>query len=206
MKLGFDIKSKTAGVVELQRTTRETRVTVVVNMIKDKQLKLETTVPFLNHMIETFAWHANLNIGVRFDSKIGLGHPVAEDIGITLGCAILELYKSKLSKGLEGFGFARGVLDEAVADVVISIEGRAYSAIDGQVFENVDGMSGYNLITFLEGFCQGCKCTLRVEYYGKDPHHCWEAVFRALGLAIRKTFESNIWRKGTISGIKGTLE
>ena len=205
MKLGFDIKIN-AEEVEVQRTTKETKVTVTVNTIKDKQLKLETTFPFLNHMIETLAWQANLNIGVRFDSEIGLGHPVAEDIGITLGRAILELYKSKLSKGLEGFGFARGVLDEAVADAVISIEGRAYSAIDGPVFENVDGMSGYNLIAFLEGFCQGCKCTLRVEYYGKDPHHCWEAVFRALGLAMRKTFESNIWRKGTTVGLKGTLE
>jgi len=205
MKLGVDIKIN-AEEVEVQRTTRETKVTVTVNTIKDKQLKVETTVPFLNHMIETLAWQANLNIGVRFDSKIGLGHPVAEDIGITLGRAILELYKSKLSKGVEGFGFARGVLDKAVADAVISIEGRTYSVIDGPIFENVDGMIGYNLIAFLDGFCQGCKCTLRVEYHGKDPHHCWEAVFRALGLAIRKTFESNIWRKGTIAGMKGTLE
>ena len=156
MKLGVDIKID-AEEVKVQRTTKETRVTVDVNTVKDKQLKVETTVPFLNHMIETFAWQANLNIGVRFDSEIGLGHPVAEDIGITLGRAILELYKSKLSEGLEGFGFARGVLDEAVADAVISIEGRAYSAIDGPVFENVDGISGYNLVAFLEGFCQGCK-------------------------------------------------
>jgi len=205
MKLGFNIKIN-AEEVEVQRNTRETKVTVTVNTMNDRQLKVETTIPFLNHMIETIAWQANLNIGVRFDSKIDLGHPIAEDIGITLGRAIFELYKSNLSKGVEGFGFARGVLDESVANVVISIEGRAYSIVDGPIFENVDGMCGYDLIAFLDGFCQGCKCTLRVEYYGKDPHHCWEAVFRSFGLAIRKTFESNNWRKGKTVGLKGTLE
>lgn len=205
MKLGVEIKLMPNG-VELQRITQETRVTISVNTIKGKQLNAETTIPFLDHMIETLAWQANLNIGVRLDSKIKSNHPIAEDIGITLGRAILELYKSKIPKGVEGFGFARGVMDEAFADAAISIEGRVDYFIDGPSFENVDGTSGYNLIAFLEGFTQGCKCTLRVNYSGRDPHHSWEATFRAVGLAIRKALEPNIWRKGTISGLKGTLE
>ncbi|MFW6122402.1 MAG: hypothetical protein ACOC80_16095, partial [Petrotogales bacterium] len=98
------------------------------------------------------------------------------------------------------------VIDEAFADAAISIEGRVNYFIDGPEFKNVDGASEYDLISFLEGFSQGCKCTLRVNYSGKDPHHSWEAAFRALGLAIRKTLEPNSWRKRTISGMKGTLE
>lgn len=205
MKLGFEIKTR-AEEVEVKRITRETIVNVSVNTIKNKPLRVETAIPFLDHMVETFAWWTNLNIGVQFDSEIDLSHPIAEDVGITLGRAILELYKSKLSIGVEGFGFARGLIDEAFADAVISIEGRVHSFIDGPIFENVDGMSGYNLVAFLEGFSQGCKCTLRITYSGRDPHHCWEAVFRALGLVIRRALELNIWRKGAIPGIKGTLE
>ena len=205
MKLGFDIK-KNMHEIELQRNTKETRVIVSVNTIKNRQLTVETTIPFLDHMIETLAWQANLNIGIQLDSKVKLNHPIAEDVGITLGRTILELYKSKMAEGVEGFGFARGLIDEAFADAAISIEGRVNYFIDGPDFENVDGASGYDLIAFLEGFSQGCKCTLQVKFSGKDPHHFWEAVFRALGIAIRKAFEPNNWRKGTISGMKGTLE
>ncbi len=205
MKLGFDIK-KNADEVKIERTTKETRVTVSINQIKNKKLNVETTNPFLDHMIETLAWRANLNIAVHISTEIKLSHPIAEDIGITLGRAILELYKIKISEGVEGFGFARGLIDEAFADATISIEGRVNYFIDGHRFENVDGTSEYDLISFLEGFSQGCKCTLRISYSGKDPHHSWESVFRALGLAIRKTLEANSWRKGTISGMKGTLE
>jgi imidazoleglycerol phosphate dehydratase HisB len=111
-----------------------------------------------------------------------------------------------MPEGIEGFGFTRGIIDEAYADAAISIEGRTNSFIDGPSFENVDGTSSYDLVAFLEGFCQGCKCTLRVSYSGKNPHHSWEAVFRALGCAIQKAFEPNNWRKETISGLKGTLD
>lgn len=205
MKLGFDIK-KNKDEIFLQRTTKETNIVVIVNQIERKNLDVDTSIPFLNHMIETLSWRANLNIGVELNSEVKLNHPVAEDTGIVIGRAVLELYKSKIVEGVEGFGFARGIIDEAFADATISIEGRTNYYVDGPSFENVDGMSGYDLVAFLEGFCQGCKCTLRLNYSGKDPHHTWEAAFRAIGLAIRNTLESNNWRKEAISGMKGTLE
>jgi imidazoleglycerol-phosphate dehydratase len=205
MRLGFDIKVN-KNEIKLQRTTKETRVVISLNQIKNKKLNVNTTIPFLDHMIETLAWRANLNIGVQIISEIKLAHTISEDIGITLGRAILELYKSKIPDGIEGFGFAQGVIDEAFADAAISIEGRANYFIEGPSFENVDGTNGYNLTSFLEGFSQGCKCTLRINYSGRDPHHSWESAFRALGLAIRKALEPNSWRNGTISGTKGSLE
>jgi imidazoleglycerol-phosphate dehydratase len=204
MKLGFDIKRKT-NEVKVIRTTKETKVSVSVNSIRKKSLDVDTTIPFLNHMIETLAYRANLNIELRIDSKVDLEHTIAEDVGITLGRAILELFKIKISEGIEGFGFANGVLDEAFADATISIEGRVNYFINGPEFENIDGISGYSLVAFLEGFCQGCRCTLRLDYSGKDSHHSWEAAFRALGYAIQNAFRGNMWRKGTVSALKGTL-
>lgn len=205
MKFGIDVK-RNSNEVNLTRTTKETKISVSVNTIREKSLDIDTTIPFLNHMIETLAWRANLNIGVKIDSKVNLEHTIAEDIGLISGNAILELLKSKLPEGIEGFGFAKGAIDEAFADATISIEGRVNYFINGPDFQNIDGISGYSLVAFLEGFCQGCKCNLRLNYSGKDPHHTWEAAFRALGYAIRNAFSKNMWRKGTISALKGTLD
>jgi imidazoleglycerol phosphate dehydratase HisB len=205
MDLGIKVKEN-ANEVNITRTTKETKISVVVNTLKEKSLYVETTIPFLGHMIETIAYRANLNIGLLIDFKIKLDHTISEDIGIALGRAILELFKIKMSDGIEGFGYARGVLDEAYADAIISIEGRANCFINGPEFQNIDGIYGYSLVAFLEGFCQGCKCTLKLDFSGRDPHHSWEAVFRALGYAIKNVFKKNIWRKGTISALKGTLD
>ena len=205
MKLGVDVE-RNSNEVKVVRNTKETKITVNVNTIRKKSLDVDTAIPFLDHMIETLAWRANLNIGVKIESKVNLEHTIAEDIGITLGNAILELFKIKLPEGIEGFGSAKGAIDEALADAIISFEGRVNDFIDGPEFQNVDGISGYSLVAFLEGFCQGCKCTLRVNYSGKDPHHSWEAVFRALGYALKNALCENKWRKGTISALKGTME
>ena len=205
MNLGIDIQ-KTKDGIKIQRNTNETKVYVSINQIQNKKLKAETSISFLDHMIDTIAFRANLNIGIKISSDVKLKHPIAEDAGITIGRAILELYKSKLLEGVEGFGSAKGIIDEGYADAIISIEGRANYFINGPRFEKVDGTSGYNLIAFLEGFAQGCRCSLRINYSGEDPHHTFEAVFRALGFAIRKALEKNSWRKETISGLKGTLE
>ena len=205
MKLGIDVK-KGSNSVKVTRTTKETKIFVNVNSIRNQTLDVDTTFPFLDHMIETFGIRANLIIGVKIDSKVNLDHTIAEDIGITLGYAILELFKIKISEGIEGFGFGKGILDEATAEATISFEGRVNYFINGPNFQKIDGISGFNLIAFLEGFCQGCKCTLQLEYSGKDPHHTWEAEFRAEGYAIKNAFNENSWRIGTLSAIKGNME
>ena len=205
MNLGINVKGD-ANEVNLTRTTKETKISVVVNTLIEKSLDVETTIPFLNHMIETLAYTTNLNIGIQIDFKVKLEHTISEDVGIVIGRAIFELFKIKMSDGIEGFGYAKGVLDEAYANAIISIEGRANCFINGPEFQNVDGISNYSLVAFLEGFCQGCKCTLKLDYSGRDPHHSWEAAFRALGYAIKNIFEKNIWRKGAISAFKGTLD
>lgn len=205
LKLGYEITNKNNEII-VNRTTNETSITVVINQIKKLERSVDTSLPFLDHMVETFAWRANLNIGVKINTNIQLKHALAEDIGITIGRAILELFKINVNNGIEGYGFARGIIDEAYADVALSIEGRTNYEIKGPEFYNVEEITGYDLIAFLEGFCQGCRCSLKIEYSGKDPHHTWEAVFRALGLCIKKTLTVNEWYKNSISGLKGTLQ
>jgi imidazoleglycerol-phosphate dehydratase len=205
MNLGVNVK-RNSNEIFVTRVTKETKISVCVTTIKEKSLDVNTTIPFLDHMIKTLAWRANLNIGVEIESFVNLEHTIAEDIGITLGRAVLELFTIKSSEGIEGFGSAKGMIDDAFADALVSIEGRVNCFINGPEFQNVDGISGYSLVAFLEGFSQGCKCSLRIEYSGKDPHHSWEAAFRAFGYTLRNVFSKNNWRKDTLSALKGTLE
>lgn len=202
---GISIKPTQQGLT-VQRKTNETQVLVELNRDENKKLDIDSGIPFLDHMIETLGWRSKFNIGLDINSEVELKHTIAEDIGITLGRAYLEYYKKQITEGLEGCGYAFGVLDEAFSKVILSIEGRSNSFVTGSVFENVDGISGYDLQAFLEGFSQGCRCTLRVEYNGENPHHCWEAAFRAFGEALSKVFTRNKWRKKSISGLKGTIE
>jgi len=205
MKLGYKINKKKDEIF-IQRTTKETTTKIIINQVKENKQSIQTTIQFLDHMIETISQRANLNIGIKIESKNKLTHTISEDSGITLGRAILELYKSKINLGAEGYGYSRGIIDEAYSDLILSIEGRSNCFIKGPDFAIVEDTSGYDLKAFLEGFCQGCKCTLRVDYSGEDPHHSWEAVFRALGISIRKTLQTNSWRKNSIPAIKGTID
>ncbi len=205
MKLGYEIKTDMMDTI-VTRITKETEVSITISRDEDDKMNVNSGISFLDHMIDTMAWRANFNIGVNIIENTGLRHPVAEDIGITMGRTVLEMFKNRLDDGVEGYGYARGIIDEAFSDAAISFEGRANCFIKGPIFDDVDGMSNHDLLAFLEGFSQGCKCTLRIEYTGRDPHHSWEAVFRGLGLALKMALQPNIWMKGTISGLKGTLE
>jgi imidazoleglycerol phosphate dehydratase HisB len=163
-------------------------------------------------MIETIAWRACINIDVNFKTKnYALRHIIAEDTGIVLGRALSKLFQSKMKKGTKGAGYSVSILDEAMAIGAISIEGRSNSFIDlngkKAYLRNVEDCKGADLIAFIEGLAQGMNSTIQVKILkGYDPHHIWEAIFRAIGESIRDCFTENSWRKNTIAGVKGILK
>lgn len=197
--------------VALRRTTRESRVSVkVASGPRDPYLKkrLRTSLQFLDHMLEHVAWRAELNLEVSVElSGFRLQHVASEDAGITLGEAIRELYRQRIPAGVRGSGQSFGTIDEALARVVLSFEERALCLVDGgpaPLAAEVEDMHGADLVNFLEGFSQGARCTLHVDVLkGRDPHHAWEAVFRALGECLREALASDPWRKGSTPGVKG---
>lgn len=174
--------------------------------------KIETGLAFLDHMIETLAWRAGVNAELRVKAKKqNLAHMVAEDSGIALGRAFAELAAGKRAAGINGCGSAIAVMDEAMSTACISIEGRANCFVErncaGARAERVEDMASANIVAFIEGFAQGARCTLRVNIErGSDPHHAWEAGFRALGEALGEALEPNALRAGSIAGMKRTIE
>ncbi len=191
------------------RKTTESSVRVVIEkgvLKPDYRKYINTPLPFLNHMIEHIAWRAGLNIDIKLNMPdFQLVHLVTEDVSMTLGKAVGEYVKINCPSG---YGFSFGIIDEARATAVISFEDRAYlnftSAVD--YAEQVEGMPAEELITFLDGFVQGARCTLHIDVEkGENGHHIWEAVYRAFGIALGAALSIDKQREGLTSGVAGEV-
>ena len=195
-------------VTAVRKTTESSvKVTIGKGALKpDYRKYIATPLPFLNHMIEHIAWRAGLNIDISLElPDFQLVHLVTEDVSMTLGKAVGEYVRINRPSG---YGFAVGIIDEAKATAVISFEDRAYldftSAIE--YGEQVEGMPSEELITFLDGFVQGARCTLHIDIEkGKNGHHIWEAVYRAFGIALGTALSVDPLREGLTSGVAGEV-
>ncbi len=195
--------------VTASRRTSESLVCVTVKkgaLAPDYRSCIRTPLPFLNHMIEHIAWRAGLNIDISIEMPdFKLIHLVTEDVSMTLGKAVGELVKISSPSG---YGFSVGIIDEAKATAAISFEDRAYLDFTSEIeyAENVEGMPAEELITFLDGFVQGARCTLHVDIEkGKNGHHIWEAVYRAFGIALGSALSVDPNREGLTSGVAGEV-
>jgi imidazoleglycerol-phosphate dehydratase len=200
------------GTAAVSRTTREAEVRLVLGRGDRTEPHLDTGIAFFNHMLEQVAWHAALNLDVSFRQKtFALAHVVCEDIGMAFGMAFAALIRDAMADGVEGVATAWMPMDEALAFSAVSVEGRANHQVRrlsaGAQIERVEDMQAVDLVAFLEGFAQGARCTVQLEIaHGVDPHHSWEAAFRAFGVALRGCFRPLPFRAGLTVGVKGTLD
>jgi imidazoleglycerol-phosphate dehydratase len=200
-------------IVTIKRKTAESNITFRLDngpRKKDYKKDIRTPLQFFNHMLETISWRACLNLAV--DVKLDdfkLTHVICEDVGLCAGEAFGELFGRETAAGVNGQGAALSCIDEAVARALVSFEGRSLYVIDEKLLnarELVEDMQSADLVAFLEGFTQGGRATLHIDLLrGSNPHHVWEAVFRALGEALRIAFAPCPWRKGTTPGVKGNV-
>ena len=198
--------------IKVTRKTTESEMKVVLDfspLKPDYRKKINTSISFLNHMIEHTAYRGGFNI--EADLKLAdysLVHVIAEDLGIALGKALKEYIDT--TDGAYGYGDAIGIIDEAKAECAVSFESRAYIDIDYHGLDvptETEGMLSEDLETFLEGFVQGAMCTLHIDLYkGHNGHHIWEAIYRAFGSALNRAVAVDESRKGKTSGVAGKIE
>jgi imidazoleglycerol-phosphate dehydratase len=185
----------------VERTTRETSVSVELSVDGAGQSKISTGVPFLDHMLELWSKHGffDLIVAAKGDLEVDQHHTV-EDVGLTLGQAFREAIGDKI--GIRRFGQASVPLDEALVSVVVDLSGRPYFVYElepGQ--ERVGGFDTGLVHDFLLAFVNEVRMNLHVDCVrGRNPHHMIEAAFKALGRALDVATQ----RDSRVSGVLST--
>jgi imidazoleglycerol-phosphate dehydratase len=190
----------------IARNTAETQITVSVNLDGTGKARLETGVPFLDHMLDQIARHGlvDLDIVAKGDLHIDAHHTV-EDIGITLGQAVAKAVGDR--KGIRRYGHAYVPLDEALSRVVIDFSGRPGLEFHVPFTRALIGEFDVDLVyEFFQGFVNHALVTLHVDNLrGRNAHHQCETVFKAFARALRMAAEADPRAAGSVPSTKGTL-
>lgn len=191
---------------EVVRDTSETQIRVAINIDGTGQQKLNTGVPFLDHMLDQIARHGliDLDIEAKGDLHIDAHHTV-EDVGITLGQAFARAMGDK--KGIRRYGHSYVPLDEALSRVVIDFSGRPGLEFHVPFKRSMIGSFDVDLThEFFQGFVNHALVTLHIDNLrGENAHHQCETVFKAFGRALRMAAELDSRAAGTIPSTKGSL-
>lgn len=191
---------------EVVRDTIETQIRVAINLDGTGQQKLNTGVPFLDHMLDQIARHGliDLDIEAKGDLHIDAHHTV-EDVGITLGQAFARAIGDK--KGIRRYGHAYVPLDEALSRVVIDFSGRPGLEFHVPFKRSMIGSFDVDLThEFFQGFVNHAHMTLHIDNLrGENAHHQCETVFKAFGRALRMAAELDSRAAGSIPSTKGSL-
>jgi imidazoleglycerol-phosphate dehydratase len=195
-----------ARTAEAVRDTNETQIRVAINIDGTGQQKLNTGVPFLDHMLDQIARHGliDLDISAKGDLHIDAHHTV-EDVGITLGQAVHQAIGDK--KGIRRYGHAYVPLDEALSRVVVDFSGRPGLVMDVPFRSGMVGAFDTQLThEFFQGFVNHAFVTVHIDNLkGENAHHQAETVFKAFARALRAALEMDPRAQGTIPSTKGSL-
>lgn len=190
---------------KVKRTTNETDIQLSFNIDGSGNTKLETEVPFLNHMLDLFTRHGQFDLDViaRGDIEIDDHHTV-EDIGICLGRCLKEALGDK--KGIRRYASVFVPMDEALAQVVIDLSNRPHLEYRAQYPSQQVGTFSTELVhEFLWKLALEAGMTLHViVHYGHNTHHMIEAIFKALGRALDEATSIDPRVKG-VPSTKGVL-
>lgn len=189
----------------IERNTKETQIGLHLNLDGTGASKVETGIPFFNHMLEAWAKHAlmDLHVDAKGDLDVDLHHTV-EDVGICLGKALKEAVGDK--KGIVRFGVASVPMDEALVSASLDISGRPFLVFNVPLMRTRVASFDLDLLKdFFRAFAFNSEVTLHVNlHYGENLHHISEAVFKAVGRALAEATRLNPRIEGVLS-TKGDL-
>ncbi|MBI3321633.1 MAG: imidazoleglycerol-phosphate dehydratase HisB [Candidatus Omnitrophica bacterium] len=193
------------------RKSKETNISVSVNLDGHGKTTVKTGLPFLDHMLTLFGTHGLLDLTVKAKGDLEVDrHHTNEDLGLVLGQAVDRALGDRT--GITRFGLAYVPMDEALARVVLDISGRpklvfrdARDKRSSPAFSSSTAYSWGDAEHFLESFVRTSKMTLHIDVLaGSDFHHACEAVFKALGRALEAASRLHPRVKGVPSS-KGRL-
>ncbi len=190
----------------ITRNTLETQITARFNLDGTGQSKLNTGVPFLDHMLDQIARHGLMDIEVSAQGDLHIdAHHTVEDVGISLGQAFAQAIGDK--KGVRRMGHAYAPLDEALSRVVVDLSGRPGLVFEVAFSRARAGEFDLDLIReFFQGFVNHALVTLHIDNLrGVNAHHQAETVFKAFGRALRMAVEVDPRAANIMPSTKGSL-
>jgi len=184
-KMGIKFKMRTARV---ERKTKETDIKLAINLDGKGEYSIDTSIPFLDHMLSLMCKHGLFDIRLKARGDIDVDyHHTVEDIGIVFGKAVKQALGNM--EGVSRYGQASVPMDEALASVSLDISGRPYLVykVEFPKKSKIKNFEPDLIEDFLQAFASNSGITLHVESpYGRNTHHIIEAIFKALGRALRK--------------------
>jgi imidazoleglycerol-phosphate dehydratase len=191
---------------DVTRNTKETQIRVVVNLDGKGDAKLDSGIPFLDHMLDQVARHGMIDIELKATGDLHIdAHHTVEDVGITLGQALAKALGDKV--GIRRYGHAYVPLDEALSRVVIDLSGRPGLEYHVDFTRARVGEFDVDLfIEFFQGFVNHALATVHIDNLrGVNSHHQAETVFKAFGRALRMACEADARAAGVLPSTKGAF-
>ena len=191
---------------KIQRKTKETNISVEVNLDGKGKYQIKTKIGFLDHMLEQLAKHSliDMKINAKGDTHIDLHH-TTEDTGIAIGEAIKKAAGNR--KGIKRYATTNIPMDETLTRVSLDISNRPYLIwnVDLKV-EKLGEMDTELFKEWFQAFAQSSGITLHVEnIYGENSHHKIESCFKALARSLKEALEIDKRIKNSIPSTKGTI-
>ena len=191
---------------EVERNTNENQIQVSVHLDGSGICKLETGVPFLEHMLDQVGRHGLIDIEIIAKGDLHIdAHHTVEDIGITLGQAMAKAVGEKT--GIVRYGHAYVPLDEALSRVVVDFSGRPGLEYHAEYPRALIGDFDVDLLhEFFQGFVNHAGVTLHIDAIrGDNAHHIAETIFKAFGRAVRMALSFDQRMEGVMPSTKGAL-
>ena len=191
---------------KISRKTKETSITVEVNIDGKGKYKIDTGIGFLDHMLEQLSKHSLIDISVKAkgDTHIDLHH-TTEDTGIAIGEAISKAAGNR--KGIKRYAHALIPMDETLTRVAIDVSNRPYLIWKVELkVEKLGEMDTELFKEWFQAFSQSAGITLHIEnIYGENSHHKIESCFKGLARSLKDAFEIDKRIKSSIPSTKGKL-
>ncbi len=191
---------------KISRKTKETEISVQLNLDGSGDYKIDTGVGFFDHMLTQIAVHGLFDIAIQATGDLHIDpHHTIEDCGLALGTAFAQALGDKA--GIVRTASAFVPMDDALGQVVIDFSGRPYSVINAAWTSPMVGSVHTTLLEhFFESFAVTSASNLHlIMHYGKDNHHMAEAFFKAFARAASAAVQVDPRRRGLIPSSKGVL-
>ncbi|MDP2803245.1 MAG: imidazoleglycerol-phosphate dehydratase HisB [Phreatobacter sp.] len=191
---------------QITRTTRETDITVSVDLDGSGRAEVATGVGFFDHMLDQIARHGMIDISIRAKGDLHIDdHHTVEDVGIALGQAVRQALGDM--KGITRYADVHLPMDETLTRVAVDVSGRPFLVFRTEFLRHKIGTFDTELVReFFQAFAMNAGITLHVEtLYGDNAHHVAESCFKGLARALRAAVTIDARRANEIPSTKGVL-